>query len=146
MLESYLRERLKKRDILLMTHIVLGYPSFKDSFRIIENMVRAGVDLMELQIPFSEPVADGPVILSANQQALEGGMTVQGCFDLAEKVTRAFDIPFITVDTVSCFKYHHKSIPKTLFRVERFTVHGSPLKYHRWLLTIRKHVDRCMCY
>ncbi len=95
MLESYLRERLKKKDILLMTHIVLGYPSFDDSFRIIETMVKAGVDLMELQIPFSDPIADGPVILRANQRALESGATVQGCFDLAEKATRAFDIPFL---------------------------------------------------
>jgi tryptophan synthase alpha chain len=94
-LESYLGDRLKKKDILLMTHIVLGYPSFEDSFRIIETMVKAGVDLMELQIPFSEPIADGPVILRANQQALENGATVQECFDLAGKVTRAFDIPFL---------------------------------------------------
>ena len=64
-LERYIRERLDRKDILLMTHIVLGYPSFEDSFRIIETMVEAGVDLMELQIPFSEPIADGPVILRA---------------------------------------------------------------------------------
>ena len=94
-LETYLRDRLKKKDILLMTHIVLGYPSFEDSFKIIETMVKAGVDLMELQVPFSEPIADGPVILRANQQALEGGATVQGCFDLADRATRTFDIPFL---------------------------------------------------
>ena len=95
MLESYLRTRLKKRDILLMTHIVLGYPSFKDCFGIVETMVEAGVDLMELQIPFSEPIADGPVILRTNQKALESGVTVEGCLHFAEKVARAFDIPFL---------------------------------------------------
>ncbi len=95
MLESYLRDRLQKKDILIMTHIVLGYPSFGDSFKIIATMVKAGVDLIEMQVPFSEPIADGPVILRANQQALKGGATVQGCFDLAEKVARAFDIPFL---------------------------------------------------
>ncbi|MGD9306636.1 MAG: tryptophan synthase subunit alpha, partial [Desulfobacterales bacterium] len=68
MLESYLRNRLNEKDILLMTHIVLGYPSFNDSFNTIEAMVEAGVDLMELQIPFSEPTADGPVIVRANQR------------------------------------------------------------------------------
>ena len=94
-LETYLRDRLKKKDILLMTHIVLGYPSFEDSFKIIETMVKAGVDLMELQVPFSEPIADGPVILRANQQALEGGATVQECFNLAGRATRTFDIPFL---------------------------------------------------
>ena len=95
MLESYLRETLKKKDILLMTHIVLGYPSFEDSFKIIETMVAAGVDLMELQIPFSEPIADGPVILHANQKALERGATVAGCLSVAKRVTETFDIPFL---------------------------------------------------
>jgi tryptophan synthase alpha chain len=95
MLESYLRDRIKEREVLIMTHIVMGYPSFDDSFRIVEAMVEAGVDLMELQIPFSEPIADGPVILHANQKALAGGATVQKCFDFAGRVTRSFGIPFL---------------------------------------------------
>jgi len=95
MLEAYLRTRLKEKEILLMTHIVLGYPTFEDSFKIIEAMVDGGVDLMELQIPFSEPIADGPVILHANQKALAGGTTVQKCIDFAQVVTRTFDIPFL---------------------------------------------------
>ena len=106
MLESYLRTRLKEKDILIMTHIVLGYPSFEDSFRTIETMVEAGVDLMELQIPFSEPIADGPVILHANQKALEDGATVQGCLDLADKVSRTFDTPFLIMSYYNIlFKY-----------------------------------------
>ena len=68
MLETYLRRQREKKDILLMTHIVVGYPSFEASFEIVKAMVAAGVDLMELQIPFSEPIADGPVILRANQE------------------------------------------------------------------------------
>ena len=95
MLESYLRNRLAQKKILLMTHIVLGYPSLGDSLRIIESMVDAGVDLMELQIPFSEPTADGPVIVRANQEALNGGVTVKDCLKLAEKVAGTFDIPFL---------------------------------------------------
>jgi len=95
MLETYLRKRCKEKEILLMTHIVLGYPSFEDSLGIVEAMVAAGVDLMELQIPFSEPIADGPVILHANQKALAAGSTVQQCFDFARRVTRSFEIPFL---------------------------------------------------
>jgi len=106
MLESYLRDRLKQRDILIMTHIVMGYPSFEESFEIVETMVHAGVDLMELQIPFSEPIADGPVILHANQKALSGGATVEKCFDFARKVTRTFDIPFLFMSYYNIlFKY-----------------------------------------
>lgn len=95
MLETYLRNRRKEKDILLMTHIVLGYPSFDDSHKIIEAMVKAGVDLMELQIPFSEPIADGPVILHANQKALSSGTTVQECIDFARTVTDDFGIPLL---------------------------------------------------
>jgi len=94
-LETYIRERRKKKDILLMTHIVMGYPSFGTSFEIVRQMVDAGVDLMELQIPFSEPMADGPVILKANQAALDSGATVEKCFEFAQKVSDRFDIPFL---------------------------------------------------
>ncbi|NVM57101.1 MAG: tryptophan synthase subunit alpha, partial [Desulfobacterales bacterium] len=106
MLESYLRARLKEKQILLMTHIVLGYPTFEDSSKIVEAMIEAGVDLMEIQIPFSEPIADGPVILHANQKALAGGATVRECLDFAQKMTRAFDIPFLFMSYYNIlFKY-----------------------------------------
>lgn len=95
MLEAYIKDRLKSREILLMTHIVMGYPSFEASMEIIERMVEAGVDLMELQIPFSEPVADGPVILNANQLTIEKGVTVRQCRAFAEQVVERFDIPFL---------------------------------------------------
>ncbi len=81
MLETYIRSRLAEKKILLMTHIVIGYPSLEASLEIVRSMVEAGVDLMELQIPFSEPIADGPVILKANQQALANGVTVEQCLD-----------------------------------------------------------------
>ena len=95
MLEQYLRERIEKRGILLMTHVVIGYPSFESSLRIVASMVEAGVELMELQIPFSEPIADGPVILHANQRALQAGATVERCLKFAEEVAARFEIPFL---------------------------------------------------
>lgn len=94
-LERSIRAAREKKDILLMTHIVLGYPSFDDSLRVVEDMVKAGVDLMELQIPFSEPMADGPVILKANAEALKAGATVDQSFEMAERLTKEFDIPFL---------------------------------------------------
>jgi tryptophan synthase alpha chain len=80
-----------------MTHIVVGYPSFDGALRLVEQMVDAGVDLMELQIPFSEPIADGPVILHANQQALAAGSTVERCLEFAETVSGRFQIPFLVM-------------------------------------------------
>jgi tryptophan synthase alpha chain len=80
-----------------MSHIVVGYPDFDQALRLVEQMVKAGVDLMELQIPFSEPIADGPVILHANQQALAGGSTVERCLEFAETVSSRFEIPFLVM-------------------------------------------------
>ena len=48
MLASRIRQKKREREILLMTHIVLGYPTFDDSLRVVEEMVAAGVDMMEL--------------------------------------------------------------------------------------------------
>lgn len=106
MLETYLRRQREKKDILLMTHIVVGYPSFEASFEIVKAMVAAGVDLMELQIPFSEPIADGPVILRANQEVLGRGARVRQSLAFAERVTAAFDIPFLFMTYCNIvFKY-----------------------------------------
>jgi tryptophan synthase alpha chain len=106
MLETYLKQKLKTKEILLMTHIVLGYPTFDDAFKMIEAMVSAGVDLMELQIPFSEPIADGPVILHANQEALSKGATVEKCMAFAQNVVKLFDIPFLFMSYYNIlFKY-----------------------------------------
>ncbi len=95
MLETYLREKLETRPMLLMTHIVIGYPTLKTSLELIDTMVAAGVDLMELQIPFSEPIADGPVILKANQQSLAAGTRVADCFDVAAAAVQKHAIPFL---------------------------------------------------
>jgi tryptophan synthase alpha chain len=95
MLQAYIEDRRRQRDLLLMTHIVIGYPSLASSLEIVDEMVDSGVDLMELQIPFSEPMADGPVILRANQQALAQGIRVDDCFAFAETVTKKHSIPFL---------------------------------------------------
>ena len=61
-------DTVKKKN--LMTHLVVGYPSIEANIETIKAMQDAGVDYIELQIPFSDPIADGKTILSANQAAL----------------------------------------------------------------------------
>lgn len=95
MLSNHLAQRAQHSKILLMTHIVIGYPSIEESLRLVDSMVEAGVDLMELQLPFSEPIADGPVIAGANYAALNVGVTVEQCFAFAERVASKHSIPFL---------------------------------------------------
>lgn len=89
-LERYLRGRLQHKDLLLMTHVVCGYPSFEDNWRELEIMAEFGVDVVELQFPFSEPSADGPLFVKANQQAIANGVRPADCFAFMKKVSSHF--------------------------------------------------------
>lgn len=105
-LEQQLRKRLKQKDILLMTHIVLGYPSFETNREVIKQMVENGVDCIEMQIPFSEPMADGPVILKANQDSLASGTKIADCLAFGAEITATYDIPFLYMTYYNIiFKY-----------------------------------------
>lgn len=88
-LEAALRKRLEHKPILLMTHLVLGYPSFAVNREVIRHMAAGGVDCIELQIPFSEPIADGPVILRAGQKSLTHGTRVADCLRFGQEMAVA---------------------------------------------------------
>ncbi|MBY9080207.1 tryptophan synthase subunit alpha [Paenibacillus sp. HN-1] len=83
------------KKISIMAHQILGYPNFETNEAMIRLFQQNGVDMVELQIPFSEPIADGPTFLLANQAALERGTTVDQCFAFAEHVSSEYDIPFV---------------------------------------------------
>jgi tryptophan synthase alpha chain len=89
-LQSFIAERKKDKDLLVMAHVVCGYPSFEDNLKELEIMAEAGVDIVELQFPFSEPSADGPLFVEANEQSLKAGTTVDQCFELMTKVSARF--------------------------------------------------------
>ena len=89
-------EKIRSEDrVGLMTHIVLGYPSMEESMKLVETMAGCGVDFIEIQIPFSDPTADGPVITRACQAALDGGVRVQDAFEFMEEVSGRFELPFL---------------------------------------------------
>lgn len=77
----------------LMTHVVIGYPSLDETRERVLRMIDAGVDMIELQIPFSDPIADGPALTAANHTALDQGVTVEDCFTLAAELAQQAPIP-----------------------------------------------------
>lgn len=83
------------RQPLLMTHVVLGYPSLKESIDLVRAMEDGGASLVELQIPFSDPMADGPTIMMANEQALANGITPKDCMQALERLSAAVKIPLL---------------------------------------------------
>lgn len=89
-------EKIKKeKRIGLMTHVIVGYPSIKETISMVEVMDEAGVDFVELQIPFSDPLADGPTIMKACEDALERGVRVRDAFVVASKLSSEVDVPLI---------------------------------------------------
>ena len=89
-LQSFIANRKQDKDLLVMAHVVCGYPSFEDNLKELEIMAEAGVDVVELQFPFSEPSADGPLFVHANEQSLKSGTTVDQCFELMAQVSARF--------------------------------------------------------
>jgi tryptophan synthase alpha chain len=72
----------------LMPYFTLGFPQRDASLQVIEAIATAGADLIELGIPFSDPLADGPSIQHSAQAALENGITVRGCLEMVQILRR----------------------------------------------------------
>ena len=89
-LQTYIEQRKQSKDLLVMAHVVCGYPSFAANMEALEIMAEAGVDLVELQFPFSEPSADGPLFVKANEQSLKAGTTVDQCFEFMKQASERF--------------------------------------------------------
>ena len=83
-------ERITKsfqsRRTAFMPYAVLGYPTPEASLELIETLVAAGADLLELGVPFSDPLADGPTIQAATQRALENGVTLHQCLAMVAEL------------------------------------------------------------
>jgi tryptophan synthase alpha subunit len=76
-----------------MTHVVLGYPSLDESIEIVLAMAQAGASMIELQIPFSDPMADGPTIMRANEDALAAGVTPADCMKALQTIRSETEVP-----------------------------------------------------
>src|SRR3990167_4932300 len=79
----------------LMPHLVAVYPSLEASYQLGIAMAQAGADFIEIQIPFSDPIADGPVIAEANRIALENGTTPHDAFELMRRLREKIETPLL---------------------------------------------------
>lgn len=148
-LNNYLSERKQsltnsKRPAMIMTHVVCGYPSFDANWKALEIMDSFGVDLVELQFPFSEPSADGPLFVKANQQAIVDGVHVEDCFEFMAKVTAKFSFKVVMMGYYNTvFKTGHR---KFLERLKDAGAYGFilpdlPIEEASELHTIAKELD-----
>ena len=74
---------------IIMTHFIAGYPTVSESLKVGKALIAGGASYLEMQIPYSDPTADGPVIAAACDKALEAGFRVAEAFDLCRELTSA---------------------------------------------------------
>jgi tryptophan synthase alpha chain len=81
----------------LIAYVMAGDPSPKHTVKIVDALIAGGADIVELGIPFSDPIADGPTLQRAAVRALEAGTTPRKVFDVARAIKRAHDVPVVVM-------------------------------------------------
>ncbi|MDM8520934.1 tryptophan synthase subunit alpha [Anaerolineales bacterium HSG6] len=91
-----------KSRTAFMPYSVLGYPDRATSMEVVKTLADAGADLLELGVPFSDPLADGPTIQAATQKSLENGTTLKDCLDMAQELRQdGVDTPAVLMGYVN---------------------------------------------
>ena len=85
----------EKKERILSVYFTAGYPELNDTRAIIQELVKKGVDLIEIGMPFSDPVADGPVIQQSSLVSLNNGMSVRKLFEQLQDIRQSVNIPLI---------------------------------------------------
>ncbi len=88
-------ERRGEGRATLVPYVTSGFPSRSSTVDVLAGLAEAGGDVLELGIPFSDPLADGPTIQDSTFRALEGGMTVEGTLDVLAEFRRVSDAPIV---------------------------------------------------
>ena len=79
----------------LIAYVTVGYPTVESTLEIVPLLAESGCDIVELGIPFSDPLADGTTIQEASFQALRAGVTPQTCLYVAERIRERTDVPLV---------------------------------------------------
>ncbi|HUF17936.1 MAG TPA: tryptophan synthase subunit alpha [Thermoanaerobaculia bacterium] len=120
------RRLQKDRRCGLVAYVTCGDPDLDTTVDIVKALETAGADCIELGVPFSDPIADGPVIQAASFRALQRGTTVAGVFDAARRIRESSEIPLVA------FTYLN---PLLRFGIERFAEEGTAAGIDAVLIT-----------
>ncbi len=88
-------ELKQKNEKALIAYIMVGYPNEKSTISAINGLIKGGADIIELGFPFSDPIADGPVIQNASNISLNKGTKIDKFFQIIKKIRKETDIPLV---------------------------------------------------
>ena len=92
-----INSKLQEEQKLLSIYFTAGYPKLKDTVTVIEELEKAGVDMIEIGLPFSDPLADGPTIQESSTAALKNGMNTSKLFEQLKDI-RKIDHHYLITD------------------------------------------------
>jgi tryptophan synthase alpha chain len=90
-----INQKLQENKKLLSIYFTAGYPNLDNTATILQNLEKSGVDMIEIGLPFSDPLADGPTIQASSTQALKNGMTTEVLFNQLKDIRKTVSIPLI---------------------------------------------------
>lgn len=102
---------LQKQDKKLAVYFTAGFPGIDDTLPILEALQQAGADLVEIGMPYSDPIADGPTIQMSNEKALAQGMSINKLFDQLKNMRQTVTLPVLLMGYLN---------PVLQFGLERF--------------------------
>lgn len=111
-----------KNQKALISYIMTGFPNEKATISTVRGLVKGGVDIIELGFPFSDPLADGPVIQNASTVSLEKGTNIVKFFSLVKKIRKETDIPLILMTYTNIL--YHKGYGKFISEAKKAGIDG----------------------
>ena len=90
-----INQKLQEDRKLLSIYFTAGFPKLNDTTTIIEELEKSGVDMIEIGLPFSDPLADGPTIQESSTIAIENGMTTEVLFEQLKDIRKSVQIPLL---------------------------------------------------
>ena len=88
-------QKFRENKKLLSIYFSAGFPNLEDTVPILKKLQTAGVDMVEIGLPFSDPLADGPTIQASSSQAIRNGMTTEKLFSQLEGIRKHIKIPLV---------------------------------------------------
>ena len=111
-----------RKEKALIAYIMAGFPNEKATITTIRGLVKGGADIIELGFPFSDPLADGPVIQNASTISLEKGTKITKFFSLVKKIRKETDIPLVLMTYTNIL--YHKGYSKFISEAKKAGIDG----------------------
>lgn len=111
-----------KNEKALIGYIMVGYPNEKATITAIRGLIKGGIDIIELGFPFSDPLADGPVIQNASMISLDNGTKINRFFNIVKKIRKETETPLVLMTYTNIL--YHKGYPKFIAEAKKAGIDG----------------------